>query len=149
MGKYKPLTTPAKCVDCLQKCVKHSYHIRCGPCVEKSGKCAKCGVQNEEFVNLEPPDEGKLAREEADFQRDLKSLPERRRRAFLRYLREAHEIGADSEEIQKLKSMLNKYSKDKDDLGFDDFEDDFADLDIDEGDDDDDDDDLSCSDQEK
>ena len=44
-GKYKPLTTPAKCVDCLQKVVKHSYHIRCGPCVEKSGKCAKCGVQ--------------------------------------------------------------------------------------------------------
>merc|ERR1712198_333420 len=36
-GKYKPLTTPAKCVDCLQKVVKHSYHIRCGPCVEKSG----------------------------------------------------------------------------------------------------------------
>jgi len=145
-GKYKPLTTPAKCVDCLQKVVKHSYHIRCGPCVEKSGKCAKCGVQNEEFVNLEPPDEGKLAREEADFQRDLRSLPERRRRAFLRYLRQAHEIGADSEEIQdKLKSMLNKFSKDKDDMGFDDFEDDFADLDIEDGDDDED--DLSNSDQ--
>ena len=58
----------------------------------------------------------------------------------------AHEIGADSEEIQdKLKSMLNKFSKDKDDMGFDDFEDDFADLDIEDGDDDED--DLSNSDQ--
>ena len=62
-GKYKPLTVPGKCVDCLQKTVKHSYHIRfgqemdlvdlivnialfrCGACVEKTGKCAKCNVK--------------------------------------------------------------------------------------------------------
>ena len=42
-GKYKTLSAPAKCVDCLQKTVKYNYHIRCGPCVEKVGKCAKCG----------------------------------------------------------------------------------------------------------
>ena len=42
-GKYKPLTVPGKCVECLQKTVKHSYHIRCVPCVLKVKKCAKCG----------------------------------------------------------------------------------------------------------
>ena len=42
-GKYKPLTVAGKCVECLQKVVKHNYHIRCGPCVGKVGKCAKCG----------------------------------------------------------------------------------------------------------
>ena len=31
-------------------------------------------------------DESELAREEADFQRDMKCLPERRRRAYLRFL---------------------------------------------------------------
>ena len=30
-GKYKPLTAPAKCVECLQKAVKTAYHIRSGP----------------------------------------------------------------------------------------------------------------------
>ena len=85
-GKYKMLTTPSKCVDCLQKVVKHNYHIRCEACVQKSGKCAKCGELVEEFVNTIERSQTTLAREEADFQRDLKCLPERKRRAFLRYI---------------------------------------------------------------
>ena len=85
-GKYKKLTTPAKCVDCLQKVVKHNYHIRCEACVQKSGKCAKCGEPVEKFVNNVEISQTILAREEADFQRDLKCLPERKRRAFLRYI---------------------------------------------------------------
>ena len=61
---------------------------RCGACVEKTGKCAKCGVKlgSGEFVNLPGPGQSQIEKEEADFQRDLKCLPERRRRAFLRYL---------------------------------------------------------------
>ena len=56
--------------------------------MEKTGKCAKCGVKlsSEEFVNLPEPGQSQIEKEEADFQRDLKCLPERRRRAFLRYL---------------------------------------------------------------
>ena len=139
-GKYKPLTVPAKCVDCLQKVVKHSYHIRCDACVGKSGKCAKCGEKTEDFVNTQGPDQGDLDKEEAQFQRDLKCLPERRRRAFLRWMFKMQASGeADSEEIkEKLSLLLEKCSRNKDDFDdFDDFGDDFDNLDI--GDDD------SCS----
>ena len=54
----------------------------------KTGKCAKCGekVGSGEIVNLPGPGQSQIEKEEADFQRDLKCLPERRRRAFLRYL---------------------------------------------------------------
>ena len=139
-GKYKPLTVPAKCVDCLQKVVKHSYHIRCDACVKKSGKCAKCGEKTEDFVNTQGPHQGDLDKEEAQFQRDLKCLPERRRRAFLRWMLKMQTSGeADSEEIkEKLSLLLEKCCRNKDDFDdFDDFGDDFDDLDI--GDDD------SCS----
>merc|ERR1719219_203825 len=111
------LTTPSKCVDCLQK---------------KSGKCAKCGESVEEFVNIVEPSQTTLAREEADFQRDLKCLPERKRRAFLRYLERLQtcEEGYDSEEAkQKLKSLVDKFGKENDeDFDFDDLniEDDFS-----------------------
>ena len=152
-GKYKMLTTPAKCVDCLQKVVKHNYHIRCEACVIKSGKCAKCGESVEEFVNTVEPSQTTLARQEADFQRDLKCLPERKRRAFLRYLerlqsklRKQHiyfllmerwtfffaacEEGYDSEEAkQKLRSLVDKFGKENDeDFDFDDLniEEDFS-----------------------
>ena len=124
---------PGKCVDCLQKTVKHSYHIRCGPCVEKSGKCAKCGDKEEQFVNIPEPHQGQLAKEEADFQRDLKCLPERRRRAFLRYLCSEEGMMADAEEKKiKLKNLLDKFGKD--DFGLDDLDGDFDDLDLEDND---------------
>merc|ERR1711997_305456 len=131
-GKYKMLTTPAKCVDCLQKVVKHNYHIRCEACVLKSGKCAKCGELVEQFVNSVEPSQTTLAREEADFQRDLKCLPERKRRAFLRYIErlQTSEDGYDAEEAKhKLKSLVDKFGKENDeDFDFDDLniEDDFS-----------------------
>ena len=125
-GKYKMLTTPAKCVDCLEKTVKYNYHVRCGKCVERTGKCAKCGDTTEGFVNLTPQTQSDLDRDEADFQRDLKCLPERKRRVFLRYLETAFD--ADPEEKkQKLKSLIDKFAKE--DFGLDDLniEDDFSD----------------------
>ncbi|XP_053558481.1 uncharacterized protein C9orf85 homolog [Bombina bombina] len=48
-SKYKPLSQPKKCVKCLQKTVKDSYHIICKPCAVKLDICAKCG-KNEEIV---------------------------------------------------------------------------------------------------
>ncbi|XP_062903727.1 uncharacterized protein C9orf85 homolog [Mobula hypostoma] len=50
-GKYKPLSQPRKCVKCLQKTVKDSYHIMCKPCAFKLELCAKCG-KKEEIVHL-------------------------------------------------------------------------------------------------
>ncbi|XP_054842542.1 uncharacterized protein C9orf85 homolog [Eublepharis macularius] len=44
-NKYKPLTKPKKCVKCLQKTVKDSYHIVCKPCACELELCAKCGKQ--------------------------------------------------------------------------------------------------------
>ena len=163
-------------MDCLQKKVKHSYHIRfvqtfilrhgniksnndtfirCGDCVEKTGKCAKCGVKLslEEFVNLPEPGQSQIEKEEADFQRDLKCLPERRRRAFLRYLQKfngkstsifcfvylshvftAGEIDPETnpeKPREKLTNLLSKFGKDNDDF---DLGDDFDDLDLEDED---------------
>ena len=92
--------------------------------MERTGKCAKCG-QVDSFVNLTPQTQSDLDREEADFQRDLKCLPERKRRVFLRYLETAFD--ADPEEKkQKLKSLVDQFAKD--DFGLDDLniEDDFS-----------------------
>ncbi|XP_078070065.1 uncharacterized protein C9orf85 homolog [Mustelus asterias] len=49
-NKYKPLSQARKCVKCLQKTVKDSYHVMCKPCAFKLELCAKCG-KREEIVN--------------------------------------------------------------------------------------------------
>ncbi|XP_041041891.1 uncharacterized protein C9orf85 homolog isoform X2 [Carcharodon carcharias] len=49
-NKYKPLNQARKCVRCLQKTVKDSYHVMCKPCAFKLELCAKCG-KKEEIVN--------------------------------------------------------------------------------------------------
>ncbi|XP_062828062.1 uncharacterized protein C9orf85 homolog isoform X2 [Anolis carolinensis] len=46
-NKYKPLTQSKKCVKCLQKTVKDSYHIICKPCACELDLCAKCGKREE------------------------------------------------------------------------------------------------------
>lgn len=134
-GKYKPLTVPGKCVECLQKTVKHNYHIRCGPCVLKTGKCAKCGVKTSDFVNVPAPSQAEVAQEEADFQRDLKNLPERKRRAFERFLHELQTTIGEGEDYKiaaqdKLNMMIEKYGKDGGGFDLDDFDEDFEELGI-------------------
>uniref|UniRef100_A0A8C8Z261 Uncharacterized protein n=1 Tax=Prolemur simus TaxID=1328070 RepID=A0A8C8Z261_PROSS len=42
-SKYKALSKPKKCVKCLQRRVKDSYHIMCKPCAYELEVCAKCG----------------------------------------------------------------------------------------------------------
>ncbi|XP_078385770.1 uncharacterized protein C9orf85 homolog isoform X2 [Cetorhinus maximus] len=49
-NKYKPLNQARKCVKCLQKTVKDSYHVMCKPCAFKLELCAKCG-KKEEIAN--------------------------------------------------------------------------------------------------
>ncbi|XP_053430965.1 uncharacterized protein C9orf85 homolog isoform X3 [Nycticebus coucang] len=46
-SKYKPLSKPKKCVKCLQKTVKDSYHIMCRPCAYELEVCAKCGKKED------------------------------------------------------------------------------------------------------
>lgn len=87
-GKYKPLTQPAKCVRCSEKRIKMAYHQYCGPCVRETGGCAKCGQTEVEVVNKPQPTPAESARMEAEFQKELKLLPERKRRTFMRYLQQ-------------------------------------------------------------
>nr|XP_025034657.1 uncharacterized protein C9orf85 homolog [Pelodiscus sinensis] len=51
-NKYKPLSKPKKCVKCLQKTVKDSYHIICRPCACELEVCAKCGKEEEIVVPI-------------------------------------------------------------------------------------------------
>ena len=69
----------------------------CIPCVEETGNCAKCG-QKEELVNQPAPSKAESDRIAAELQKEVKALPERKRRTFLRYLR------------QQEGSMLGKYN---------------------------------------
>ncbi|XP_062985399.1 uncharacterized protein C9orf85 homolog [Elgaria multicarinata webbii] len=52
-NKYKPLTQPKKCVKCLQKTVKDSYHIICKPCACELALCAKCGKREEIVIPIQ------------------------------------------------------------------------------------------------
>ena len=49
-SKYKPLSKPKKCVKCLQKTVKDSYHIMCRPCACELEVCAKCGKKEDVVI---------------------------------------------------------------------------------------------------
>ncbi|XP_077004540.1 uncharacterized protein C9orf85 homolog isoform X2 [Tamandua tetradactyla] len=55
-SKYKALSKPKKCVKCLQKTVKDSYHIICRPCACELEVCAKCGRKKDIVIpfNKEP-----------------------------------------------------------------------------------------------
>ncbi|XP_051714728.1 uncharacterized protein C9orf85 homolog isoform X4 [Oryctolagus cuniculus] len=55
-SKYKPLSKPKKCVKCLQKTVKDSYHIMCRLCAYELEVCAKCGKKEDIVIpfNKEP-----------------------------------------------------------------------------------------------
>lgn len=55
-SKYKLLSKPKKCVKCLQKTVKESYHIVCRSCACELEVCAKCGKKEDIVIpfNKEP-----------------------------------------------------------------------------------------------
>ncbi|XP_008210681.1 uncharacterized protein C9orf85 homolog isoform X2 [Nasonia vitripennis] len=140
--KYKPLKAPGICNKCDQKTVKHAYHTMCGPCARERDVCPKCGLQNE-LVAPQPTKEEQLKLDN-EMQSMLKTLPERKRRTFIRYMnkntkkkrkerRENEEyVDSDSETddndeerkectrddlINKLKSLMIEEHKDDD--GFD------------------------------
>ncbi|XP_075684191.1 uncharacterized protein C9orf85 homolog isoform X2 [Rhinoderma darwinii] len=88
-SKYKSLSQPKKCVKCLQKTVKDSYHIICKPCALQLELCAKCGkkevivqpIAKEQQTDPSSPNVGDDATFDAedddlDFHIDLESSEE-------------------------------------------------------------------------
>ena len=72
----------------MESCIEYAFGVSkivCESCVEALGVCAKCG-QDAEAVTGPLPTQAEQARLEAEYQRDLKALPERKRRTFLRHL---------------------------------------------------------------
>lgn len=89
-GKYKPLKQPTTCNKCSEKRVKSAYQTICVPCVDRLKVCAKCGVdvKHETITTSNSPNETILL---AQIQVEVRRLPERKRRAFLRYLQKAEQ----------------------------------------------------------
>ncbi|XP_023934354.1 uncharacterized protein C9orf85 homolog [Bicyclus anynana] len=112
--KYKTLTAPRKCVGCEQKSVKYAYHVLCSNCASEKKKCAKC---------CKPVDENTIKKsaeetEDNKYETILKSLPERKRRTLLRYIKKQQ----DGEEIsnstiEKLLLEIDQISLEDEDDG--------------------------------
>lgn len=82
--KYKPLKAAGKCNKCEQKTVKHAYHTMCGPCAKERKVCPKCEA-SAELVPHAPTKEEQY-KLDLEMQKMLKTLPERKRRTFIRYM---------------------------------------------------------------
>ncbi|OWR50784.1 uncharacterized protein C9orf85 homolog [Danaus plexippus] len=106
--KYKPLTAPKKCVGCEQKTIKHAYHVLCSKCATEKRVCAKCCKPTEITNNSTAGKE-----EESKFQTALKSLPERKRRTLLRYLKKQQDGQESSNQnIEELLAGLDEINLD-------------------------------------
>lgn len=81
--KYRPLTTPKRCVQCQEKSVTKAYHILCDACVRQLAVCAKCRLARE-IVPPSRPTAQQVTESHAAEQSLLSSMPERARRTFLR-----------------------------------------------------------------
>jgi len=81
--KYKPLTVAKKCTTCSMKRIKRAYYILCDECMKSTNKCGKCGQSKELAMGL-GASEREEAQKKAALEQELKMLPERKRRTFLR-----------------------------------------------------------------
>lgn len=112
--KYKPLTQPKKCVKCEQKNVKQAYHVMCTECGKKYGSCTKCCQSKDVVVPKIEETEDVL---DDELQNVLKSLPERKRRTFMRYLNKKKDEGKSKEdENEDLRAKLSALKVEEDDL---------------------------------
>ncbi|CAG8518280.1 7041_t:CDS:2 [Scutellospora calospora] len=85
--KYKRLTTPKRCVCCEEKTIKEAYHILCNKCANDKGVCAKC----QESAAIVHSDK-ELMQEQQDLDSALSSLPERKKRTYLRQLKSGNAV---------------------------------------------------------
>ncbi|XP_015598919.1 uncharacterized protein C9orf85 homolog [Cephus cinctus] len=110
--KYKPLKAPTKCTKCDQKCVKHAYHIMCGPCAGKDQVCPKCGTKGEIVIGQPTPQE--QIKLDSELQALLKSLPERKKRTFLRYMNKSNKVKKDKSKTNENKNDLSPEKQEQD-----------------------------------
>lgn len=78
---------------CGNRTVKKAYHVACKDCAKKEKICAKC-LKSAEVVAIEPPEptpEEQLQLK-VEMDRLIKSLPERKRRTFLRFMKKGKEV---------------------------------------------------------
>ncbi|KAJ8913531.1 hypothetical protein NQ315_017082 [Exocentrus adspersus] len=122
--KYKPLTQPKTCVKCGQKSVKQAYHVMCGACGKSLKVCTKC-CQSKEVVQAESSEKDQMKLDN-EMKALLQSLPERKRRTFIRYMNRnskednSGKTGDGKEELmQKLHDL--KVDSDSDDFQDSDF----------------------------
>lgn len=104
--KYKPLTQPKKCVKCEQKTVKKAYHVMCGECGKSFGVCTKCCQKKEIVPSI--PDKQEEIKLDAELQSLLQSLPERKRRTFIRYMNKKNESADDEKAKDKRSDLARK-----------------------------------------
>ncbi|KAG5681106.1 hypothetical protein PVAND_010569 [Polypedilum vanderplanki] len=86
--KYKPLTKPKTCNRCNERNVKKAYHVLCRDCALATKQCAKClkkEGENCEIIPAEPTEEERV-KLDIEMRQMIKSLPERKRRTFLRFM---------------------------------------------------------------
>ncbi|XP_055912016.1 uncharacterized protein C9orf85 homolog [Eupeodes corollae] len=97
--KYKPLTQPKTCVKCQQRNIRKAYHVLCRDCAISAKVCAKC-LKAADEVEIEPalptPEEELKLKVEMD--KLIKSFSERKRRAFLRYMRKGEVDNSENKE---------------------------------------------------
>ncbi|EDV46480.1 uncharacterized protein C9orf85 homolog [Drosophila erecta] len=112
--KYKPLTQAKICAHCKERAVKKAYHVVCRDCAIKANACAKCLKSATEVAIEEPqptPREEQQLQSEMD--RLVKSFSERKRRAFLRYMRKGKKQEKDPNEEQLDEQQLESQEKAK------------------------------------
>ena len=148
--KYKPLKQPKSCTKCGDKTVKRAYHVICRDCAIKHKVCAKCLKSGDEVTVIPPePTEEEKLKLKIEMDQLLKTLPERKRRTFLRYMnqknkkkaKENEDEDSDSEEqeaptraqlLEKFEQLKlaakNGKEEDDDDFFGDGEDDDFDDL---------------------
>jgi len=114
--KYKPLSQAKTCTHCKQRTVKKAYHVVCRDCAIKANACAKC-LKSATEVTIEEPQP--TPREEQQLQSEMdrlvKSFSERKRRAFLRYMKKGkkQEKGQDQDKDQLDDEQLETQEKAK------------------------------------
>lgn len=106
--KYKPLTQPKKCIKCEQKSVKKAYHVICSECGKKLGVCTKCCEVKEVVIAV--PDQQEEIKLDNELQKLLQTLPERKRRTFMRYMNKKSNDSDDKTE-DKQDDLLKKLNE--------------------------------------
>ena len=103
-------------VRCGNRTVTKAYHVCCKECAKREKVCAKC-LKSADQVNIEPPEKTPEEQQQLKVEMDrlIKSLPERKRRTFLRYMNKGKEIdgekGAEQQTDDKNDGEIIRRSK--------------------------------------